>query len=126
MKEELTSPVGVGILSIMTILLVLVLSIFSCLTLTTAQADLALAKRGATTVTNYYETDAKAQEIYAQFLSSQDGELDTTLAIDEQLGLQIHLVRQSDGSVQIMHWNTVLLEEDSSIEEQPLPVWTGE
>ena len=37
-------PIGIGVVSIMTVLLVLTLSVFSALTLTSARADLSLSQ----------------------------------------------------------------------------------
>lgn len=50
-----SAPVGIGVITIITILLVLTLSVFSALTLAAARADLALSRRNAETVTDYYE-----------------------------------------------------------------------
>ena len=50
------APVGVGVITVITILLVLTLSVFSALTLASARADLALSQRNAETVKIYYQT----------------------------------------------------------------------
>ena len=42
MKRSAASPVGVGVISVITVLLVLTLSLFAALSVATAQADLAL------------------------------------------------------------------------------------
>ena len=53
-------PIGIGVVSIMTVLLVLTLSVFSALTLTSARADLSLSQTNADTVSAYYAADAQA------------------------------------------------------------------
>lgn len=53
-----SAPVGIGAASIITVLLVLTLSVFSALTLSAARADLALSRRNAETVRQYYEDGA--------------------------------------------------------------------
>lgn len=56
MSKRSSPPVGIGVITVVTILLVLTLSVFSALTLASARADLALSKRNAETVTTYYAT----------------------------------------------------------------------
>ena len=56
MSKRAAPPVGIGVITVITILLVLTLSVFSALTLASARADLALSKRNAETVTSYYAT----------------------------------------------------------------------
>ena len=48
--DKQTSPIGVGVISILTVLLVLCLAVFAALTLSSARADLALSRRNADTV----------------------------------------------------------------------------
>lgn len=56
MSKRAAPPVGIGVITVITILLVLTLSVFSALTLASARADLALSTRNAETVTSYYAT----------------------------------------------------------------------
>lgn len=56
--DKQTSPIGVGVISILTVLLVLCLAVFAALTLSSARADLALSRRNADTVQAYYAADA--------------------------------------------------------------------
>ena len=58
MSEKGNSPVGVGVLTVLTVLLALVLAVFSALTYVTARADLALSRINAATVTAWYDADA--------------------------------------------------------------------
>ena len=58
MKDDRGSPVGVGVLTVLTVLLVLTLAVFSALTYTSARADWALSRINADTVTAYYAAHA--------------------------------------------------------------------
>ncbi len=60
MQSGQSSPVGIGAISILTVLLILSLSIFSTLTLSTANGDLALSEQNAQTVSDRYAADAEA------------------------------------------------------------------
>jgi len=125
MKDQIGAPIGLGVISCITILLVLMLSVFSCLTLATAQADYALAQRGAETVSSYYAADSTAKRISQDFAMGENAELETVVPMNECQGLLVHLVRSSDGSIVVSAWRTVLLEEFND-QEQLLPVWSGE
>lgn len=117
------SPIGVGVVTILTVLLVLSLTIFSTLTLSTARADLALSQRNADTVQAYYKADAQAAKRYADFAESDELELETTIPMTETQSLYLHLARQADGSILILAWKTQA-EAESEIDEY-LPVWDG-
>ena len=124
MREKVSGSVGVGLISILTILLVLVLAIFSCLTLSTAQGDYSLAKLGANTVSSYYKADSQAQTIYAAFREGQEQELETVVAIDGLQGIRISLERQAGGSVLVRAWQRVTLQDFSAYADRKLPVMT--
>ena len=126
MRERQSSPVGIGIMAILTVLLVLVLAIFSCLTLSTAQADYVLAQRAADAVQNFYEADGKARQLYAAFLDGREEELDLIVPLDEMQGIHIHLQRVDGEAVTVLAWQTVLMEDFTKYADRPLPIWTGE
>ena len=109
-----SSPFGVGIITIITVLLVLTLSIFAALTFSSARADLALSEINAQTVQNYSAADALAAEHYAQFASGSRESLEDSIPIDENQSLHLHLERDADGRVVILAWETVpeTIEED--------------
>ena len=86
-------PIGIGVVSIMTVLLVLTLSVFSALTLTSARADLSLSRTNADTVSAYYAADAQAAALYAQFAAGTDAELETDIPMTDTQSLHLHLVR---------------------------------
>jgi len=127
MKREgsvISSPVGVGVITVITVLLVLSLSIFSALTLSTARADLALSRRNADTVTAYYAADAQAAALYRAFEAGGQAELEATLPVTDHQNLYLHLIRNEDGSVEILSWQTVAADEALEIDDT-LPVWGG-
>ena len=114
MDNRHSSPFGVGIITIITVLLVLTLSIFAALTFSTARADLALSEINAQTVQNYDAADALAAEHYAQFAAGSRESLEESIPIDENQSLHLHLERDADGRVVILAWETVpeTIEED--------------
>ena len=71
-SEQASSPLGVGVITVITVLLALTLSIFAALTLTSARADLALSRINAETVKAYYAADAAAARRYACLLYTSD------------------------------------------------------
>ena len=64
-KRDEFSPPLVGICSLLVILAVLVITVFSMLSLSTVLADRRLSEASANAVTAYYEADCKAEEIFA-------------------------------------------------------------
>lgn len=121
-SESRPAPIGIGVISILTVLLVLALSLFAALTLASARADLALSQRNADTVQAYYSADAEAARLYTAFADGDEAELETTLPITEQQYLAVHFVRQDDGSVRVLQWQTVSVEPEI---DEHLPVWDG-
>lgn len=65
-----TRGIGVGTISLIMIFSVLCLTIFAMLTLSTANAEKALADRSSAFVRGYYEADSAATKIRAQILES--------------------------------------------------------
>ncbi len=122
MKRSAASPVGVGVISVITVLLVLTLSLFAALSVATAQADLALSRKNADTVTAYYQADAQAAELYAAFAAGNEPTLEAVLPITDQQSLLLRLARTEAGDVEILAWQTQTQELPP---EEGLPVWTG-
>lgn len=122
MKRSAASPVGVGVISVITVLLVLTLSLFAALSVATAQADLALSRKNADTVTAYYQADAQAAELYAAFAAGNEPTLEAVLPITDQQSLLLRLARTEAGDVEILAWQTQTQELPP---EDGLPVWTG-
>lgn len=94
MKDDRGSPVGVGVLTVLTVLLVLTLAVFSALTYTSARADWALSRINADTVTAYYAADAEAARLLSGFSAGSAEELEATLPMTEAQSLRIHLARR--------------------------------
>ena len=117
------SPLGVGVIAVVTVLLVLCLSIFSALTLTTARADLSLSRINAETVSAWYAADAEAARQYAAFSAGGGEELEATIPVAGRQSLYLHLVRE-DGGVRVLSWRAVT-EEEAQPEDFTLPVWGG-
>ena len=122
MKRSAASPVGVGVISVITVRLVLTLSLFAALSVATAQADLALSRKNADTVTAYYQADAQAAELYAAFAAGNEPTLEAVLPITDQQSLLLRLARTEAGDVEILAWQTQTQELPP---EEGLPVWTG-
>ena len=122
MKRSAASPVGVGVISVITVLLVLTLSLFAALSVATAQADLALSRKNADTVTAYYQADAQAAELYAAFAAGNEPTLEAVLPITDQQSLLLRLARTEAGDAEILAWQTQTQELPP---EEGLPVWTG-
>jgi hypothetical protein len=67
MNEKKQSPLfGVGGVTLLTVLLVLSLTMFAVLTLSSAQADLRLSEKNARAVRDYYGADSKAVRLQAK------------------------------------------------------------
>lgn len=124
MTDKNTSPIGVGVLTVLTVLLVLTLAVFSVLTFTSARADLALSNINAETVSAYYAADAQAAALAAGFQAGSAPELEATLPMTEAQSLYIHLIRDPDGAVRALAWKTVPAREEVEI-ESGLSVFDG-
>lgn len=114
---------GIGLSSVFTVLLVLVLSVFSVLSLFTARADERLSRANADAVSAYYAADAQACRVEADFSRSGEAEREETIPMTQTQSLQIRLRRAVDGSVERLEWQTVRTEETG--EADTLPVWDG-
>lgn len=124
MRPARSSPIGVGVLTILTVLLVLTLAVFSALTYTSARADLALSQRNADMVTAYYAADSQARRLQAEFAQGLDDELEATLPMTDAQDLYIHLAREG-GEVRVLAWKTVPAQGEGQYEPPRLPVFDG-
>lgn len=61
-----TGSVFIGVSSLLVIFIVLCLTTFAALSLTSANADLKMARRAAQTVSEYYAADSRAVELLVQ------------------------------------------------------------
>lgn len=119
------SPIGVGVLTILTILLVLTLAMFSALTYASARADLALSKKNAQTISKYYLADAKAEQMAQEFAQGEDASLDTAIPVTDTQSLSLRLERISGPHYKVLAWNMTTQEQVFDADSQPLQVWTG-
>lgn len=122
MKRHEPTPIGIGVISILTVLLVLVLSVFAALALASARADLALSRKNAETVTAYYAADAQAAQLYADFAAGTEESLEETIPMTEHQALVLRLERTAEGAVRVLEWRTVAIEPEL---DEHLPVWDG-
>ena len=126
MKEQkTTSPLGIGCITILTVLLVLTLSIFSALTLTTARADLSLSQISAQSVQDYYEADREAAALYAAFAAGTQAELLEELPVGDNRTLTLHLLREADGSIAVLAWDVTPVQPDQQEIDDTPDLWDG-
>lgn len=97
---------GIGVVSVFTVLLALTLSVFSALTLSSARADLALSKINADTVSAYYAADSAAVQLYRDFADSLEDELYEQIPMDNGQILSIHLVREGE-EIRVLNWQVL-------------------
>ncbi len=124
MNNKNSSPLGIGIITIFMILVVLCLTTFAILTLSSARADLRLSQVNAETVTAYYEADARAARLYSDFRAGSENELGKTLPVTDTQSLYLHLVRRADGEVAILAWQVVAATDELTPDDS-LGVWDG-
>ncbi len=130
LSKESFSPPAVGGTSLLVIFAVLCLTVFSLLSLSTVRADERLSKASAKAVADYYEADAKAEEILAQIrqgevpegVNANGNRYTYTCPVSENQNLEISVRFDGKGYV-IEHWR---LETDRDEEiDETLPVWDG-
>lgn len=68
-----TGSVFIGVSSLLVIFIVLCLTTFAALSLTSANADLKMARRAAQTVSEYYAADSRAVELLVQARRGRGG-----------------------------------------------------
>ena len=73
-KRKTSFGTSMGVTSIIAILVILVLVVFSTLSVTTSKADLTLSKKTADSITAFYEADSKAEELLANIASTIAGD----------------------------------------------------
>ena len=125
MSEKGNSPVGVGVLTVLTILLVLILAVFSALTYASAWADRNLSRIDADTVTAWYAADAQATALLEEFEAGSEEALEATLPMTERQSLYVRFQREADGTVTVLDWRTVTAEEETDVGSN-LPVYGAE
>lgn len=117
------APVGVGVLTVLMVLLVLTLATFSVLTLASARADLKLSQVNADTVSAYYKADAEGKEQMADFAAGGKTDLESTIPMTDSQSLYIHLEKDGEGNVKVISWKTVTTEQPV---DDTLNLWSGD
>ena len=114
---------GVGVATVLTILLVLCLATFAALTLASAGADLRLSRTAAQRTADYYAADAEAARLFAEFRAGNDPQLETDLPVGDSQRLHLSFARDERGEAVVLCWSLTAAEE---LIDTTLPVWTGE
>jgi len=115
---------GSGIILVMTVLMCLVLVLFSLLAFSAARSDYALSQRMVALEQEYYAADAIATEQLQGFGLSNEASFAATIPIGELHSLEIAFERQN-GQVVITKWNTIVSDDSLLGTEDYLPLWGG-
>lgn len=154
-NEEIKSKTSIGISSLILIFIILCLATFGLLALSSAKGDLALARRNAEAVGEYYKADGLGEEFLkmtdqtldAVFLDSQQdvevykaalteklgdyyqeetGMIVTDISMDRGQALHIELVLTCSENQKYQIQNWKVINlEDYEIDDSR-PVWTGQ
>lgn len=127
--EPFDSVPAIGGTSLLVIFSVLCLTVFSLMTLTTAQAQKHLSDSSAKACTAYYEADRQAEEIFALLRSGQthpqvhrDGS-DYTYSVPITQHQSLHVWLRHDRNWQVLCWQAVVTTDP--IHNQSLSLWDG-
>lgn len=104
---KMTSPAGVGVITVLTVLLVLSLSILSALSLASARADLALSQRAADLTQDYYAAEARALESVRAQKAMNAPFIEGRETINERQTLEYALMLGADGDYRVTRWQMV-------------------
>jgi hypothetical protein len=126
------SAVGVGLSTLVTIMVAVLLTTFSVLALVSARADLKLSDKAVVSTQGYYAADGEATQWLADVdavvreggadsaealaaagytvTTTDDGRtgLSTSFAIDEKRDLIVEIALDSAGETDILRWQTVV------------------
>ena len=149
-KKKASFGTTMGVSSIIAILVILVLVVFSALSITTSKADLRLSEKTAASVKAFYDADAAAEDMMAEaaaaiagggdwraelsengysISSATSGTLiEYIVPIDENRNLDVRLIADNEGGLTRKLWQVVPANEwvpDNSlnlyIPPEPLP-----
>ena len=128
-KEKNAVQPLVGSSSLLVMVSVLCLTVFALLSLSSVQAQKRLADAAVQSVTDYYEADFLAEEIFAQLRSGQipegveerSGTFAYALPISARQVLQVQL-RRENSNWQILRWQAVTV---ATQIDDSLDVWRG-
>ena len=132
-KKKAASGTSMGVSSIIAILVILVLVVFSTLSITTSKADLTLSEKSSNSIKAYYEADSVAVEMMAEVaaaataggdwskalsqngynISSADGGTLVSYAvpIDRNRNLDVKLLVDGNGGLTREQWQVVPVNE---------------
>jgi hypothetical protein len=120
---------GVGIATLVTIMVAVLLTTFSVLTLVTASADLRLSNKTVESVHNYYKADSAAEEWLAEMdadgwlsvvtdssqryipsesIDDDHMKISHEFPIDDLRVLTVEVIIDRDGSIDILKWQSNL------------------
>ena len=128
-RKKLSFGTSMGVSSIIAILVILLLVVFSILALTTARADLLLSQKSSDSISAYYDADSLAEDMMAEVaalisrganwqanlekdvysLSYAEGGvfISYTVPIDEYRNLLVELFADADGKLARTLWQVV-------------------
>ena len=129
-KRKLSFGTSMGVPSVIAILVIMILVVFSALSITTSNADLRLSQKTSDSVKAFYEADAVAEDKMAEvaallakggdwhadalkagFHVSSDGHGGTlvsyTMPVDEYRNLDVELFAGTDGTLSRRLWHVV-------------------
>lgn len=144
--------VNIGTSSLILIFIILCLTIFGLLSLSSAESDWKLAQKNAEAVKGYYEADSKAveftamvegvlsecsreadDEAYLQMVKKELGsfyqeetgtvQADIRMPYDQMLHVELEINREEEAGYEILAWNVCHFV-DYDI-DRSMPVWTG-
>ena len=129
-NRKISFGTSMGVSSIIAILVILVLVVFSALSITTSKADLKLSQKSANGIQAYYEADAAAEDRMAEVAAflAKGGAWQTdaraagfdvsgdesggtlvsyTVPVDEFRNLDVELLVDANGAISRKVWQTV-------------------
>ena len=128
-KKKASFGTSMGVSSIIAILVILVLVVFSTLSITTSKADLTLSQKSSDSIKAYYEADAIAEDLLCEVavaitvaddwraelkqngfnISSVDGGtlISYTVPIDRNRNISVELLADNSGSLTRQLWQVV-------------------
>lgn len=129
-KKQHFSVPAVGGSSLLVIFAVLCMTVFALLSLSTVLADGRLNRASVEAVTEYYEADTKAEEIFAELrqgempaeVTETNGIYTYICPISENQSLRVELQKTAEGW-EVLRWQAVVTAE---WEESTLNLWDGE
>lgn len=128
-KQETFSPPAVGGSSLLVIFAVLCLTVFALLSLSSVQAERRLADAAVQSVTDYYEADLLAEQVFARLrigeqvdgVQEKNGIYDYKISISNRQVLTVRLQKLGD-RWNVLQWQAVTVEGEP---DDTLDVWKG-